>query len=461
MEGFESSGDWWVPGASSERVSGEVSFTPTEGVSLSLNGKLPFEGEQDEELLRMELSKDYPLLHGDLGQDGPVTVLNATITSAVSGGYSKSEEYLAQTMVVGEHLSENPSFERVDFFVDEIPAWTDASTVRPVIDRESVEEAVDFGEIEAVYAATGAEEYVADLGDLEVKLSNYSRISTGGNSTEMETVGVLRVIASDEASVNTLSECGDRALEYLSFAIGTGIYPDKVQLYTDLDQKPLDMYYTLLDYTKDRSSSGAEYLFRPTHTDFESTLQNWLNHCESASEVHQNYRLLIHRSNLSPRIRFLTTVIALEALYESKHPDETYLQEKEFDEIRSDIMEVVPDGTDIQAQMHGLLENVANDLSIKDKLVKLIESEQELIETFFDTGELASEARIQRNKVAHGSIEATPNEHYMLSKKLELVLEALLAREIGVPADHLPNALASRHQDLTDRLEINGDQAGF
>ncbi|MDL0145675.1 HEPN domain-containing protein, partial [Halobacterium salinarum] len=202
------------------------------------------------------------------------------------------------------------------------------------------------------------------------------------------------------------------------------------------------------DYTKERPSSKADYLFRPTRVEFEQTLQNWVEHYRTVPEVHQNYRLLIHRTNLTPRLRFLTTVIALEALYDSKYESETLIPEDEFDEIQSDILEVVPDGSDLQNQLYGLLENVANYPSIKDKLVRLMESEEDLIGTFFDISDLAGEARGERNAAAHGSSESSPMEYNLLSKKLQLTLEALLAREIGVPAESLPSALASRHQEL-------------
>lgn len=430
MELFQSSGDWWNPDSPEERVSGEVSFTPDDGITLDLNGNLPFKEEELGRISRSKLSKEYPILYGDLGQDGPVTLQKVTMTSAHFGGYSESEEYIASGMVVGDHLPQNPSFVRADFIVDEIPDWTGDSTVRPVIDRESVEQVIDTEDIEAVFAATDSKEYTAEFEELEVKILNYSRISSGVNSAEMETVGVLRVVPNDEVSLSTLFDYGSGALEYLSFAVGTGIHPDEIKLYTDLEEQPLDAYYTLLDYTRDRSASIANYLFRPDYADFETTFQNWVEHREKASEVHQNYKLLIHSSNLSPRLRFLTTVIALEAYYDAEYQDETYIPEEEFDEIQSEILQLVPNDTELQGQIYGLLENVANTPSIKDKLIKLMESENEIIEVFFEISNLASEARTQRNSVAHGSSKASPTEFYILSKKLQLVLEALLARKL-------------------------------
>lgn len=454
MESFRSSGDWWEPGSSEQKVSGDVEFAPTEGVTLDLNGTLPYEDEDPERISRLESPKEWPVLYGDLGQDGPATVLNAVMTSASSGGYHSSEGYRADRLLVGDHIPQNPSFARADFFVDELPDWTGDSTVRPVIDKESVEEATDIPNIESVYAATSAEVYTTEFEDLEVKISNYSQTKLGQNSAEMETIGVLKVIPGDEASLNTLLDYGSKGLEYLSFAIGTGIYPDKLELYTDLEEQPVEAYYTLLDYTGDRVSSSAEYLYRPDYADFETTFRNWVEHCDLVPEVHQNYRQLIHRSNLSPRLRFLTTVIALEAYYNAEYEDETHIPEEEFSQVQSDILDLVPDNDDLQSQIYGLLEHVANTPSIGDKLMTLMESEKEVVGVFFDISDLASEARERRNSAAHGSSEATPTQFYLLSEKLQLVLEALIARKIGVPEDHLPNALANRHYELTEHLGI-------
>lgn len=184
MESFQGNGDWWVPDFSEEKVSGEVSFAATEGVTLDLNGTLPYEEEQPTGVSRLELAKKYSVLHGDLGQDGPATLLNAAITSASSGGYSNSESYRADRLLIGGHLPQNPSFARADFFVGEIPDWTGDSTVGPVIDKESVEKATDVENIESVFAATDAEVYTAEFEDLEVKISNYSQTRSSQNSQQ-------------------------------------------------------------------------------------------------------------------------------------------------------------------------------------------------------------------------------------------------------------------------------------
>jgi len=456
MEPFQNNGIWWVPGTP-ERVSGKIEFAPTEGVTLELNGTLPYEGDGSERNARFELEKEQSVIYGDLGQGGMMTIQHAVQTSANFGGNVESEEYTANQVFVGDRLPENPTFQRMDFYIDEIPTWTNASTVRSVVDREAVEDIVDYDEVEAAFATTGSTRYSADVDSFEINVSNYSKTSSSARSVEMETVGILEVIADDEASLDTLSEYGVHALEYLSFAIGTGIYPDEIQVHTETNDRPVDYYYTILDYTANRSANRAHHLFSPNNVGFENTLRNWIEHRDQSTEVHQNYASLIHRSNLTPQLRLLTATIALEAFYDAEHPSETVMPEEQFDEIQSDIMDVVPDNSDIQSQIYGLLENVANSPSIKDKLIELMESEEELIGIFFDIPELASEARRQRNALAHGSMEATQIELNVLSEKLRLVLEALLARKIGVPADDLPNPLASRHQGLVGQLDISED----
>ncbi|MDL0145209.1 hypothetical protein, partial [Halobacterium salinarum] len=247
MEQFENIGDWWVPDTS-ERVSGKVSFAPSEGVVLKLNGSLPYEDSDPERSARAELDKDYPVLYGDLGREGKVTLLNATITSANFGGQGGSEGYFADRVILGEHLPQDPSFAKASFVVDEIPTWTNSSTVKPIFETEEVERAVEFDDIQTAYVTTSPDEYAADFGDVEITLSNYSNTSYMMESVEMETVGVLNIIPNDEVSLGTLYRYGNEVLEYLSFAIGTGIYPDKVQLYLEADDRPLDAYHTLPDY---------------------------------------------------------------------------------------------------------------------------------------------------------------------------------------------------------------------
>ncbi|CQR53235.1 MULTISPECIES: ApeA N-terminal domain 1-containing protein [Haloferax] len=458
MESFQGIGDWWVPG-SPKKISGEVSFSPVEGVTLDLNGKLPVEDEVSQSVSRQSLSKSYPILYGDLGRDGPVTIHRATISSASFGG-SESESYSANRMFVGDHISDSESFVRLNLHVDEIPDWTgdstirpiidkksiEESTIRPIIDKKSIEESTIIDDIEAVYASTESKEYTAEFEELQVKFSNSSRISSKINSVEMETVGVLQIGSGSKLPLRTFFEYGNHALAFLSFAVGTRIYPDKAKLYTDIDEQPINIYYSILDHGTVRSPSKSEYLFRPADVDFETALRSWVDNRETAPEVHDNYSLLLNRSNLPPRLRFLIIVIALEAYYDTEYQSETHIPEEEFNDLKSEILQLLPDDNNLQNQMYGLLENVANTPSIKSKLTILMESEQNLIEVFFNISDLASEARNQRNSVAHGTSAATPKEFYALSKKLQLVLEAILARRIGVEEDVLLSMLASRHK---------------
>lgn len=455
MESFQSNGDWWVPNAPEEKVSGEISFTPADGIKLGLNGYLPDEEQESKKDSRGELSKRYPILYGDTARDGPVTVQNAIIKSTSFGGYSGSEEYLANRLFVGAHLCQNPSFIRADFFIDEIPDWTGDSIVKPVIDRESIEQITDE-DVEAAYVATDSKEYIAKFEDLKVKIVNSSNISSSMGSMKMETLGVLRVVADDRVSLNTLFDYRNYGLEYLSFAVGAGIHPDRIQLYTELESQPIDVYYMLPNHAENKPSIKTNHLFHIEDIDFETSFRSWIKHSEKAPEVHQNYGLLIYLSNLPPQLQFLVTVVALEAYYDAENQNETYVSEKEFDDIKSEIMDSVPNDTDLHGQIHGLLDNVANYPSIKDKLLTLIESEEDLFDTFFEISELTTEARNHRNSVAHGSSEATATELYVLSRKLQLVLEGLIARKIGVPKGVLVNSLLSRHQEITDQLDLDG-----
>jgi hypothetical protein len=454
MESFQNDGDWWIPGTN-QRVSGKVYFSPTEGVELELNGQLPTESDEPEQCPESNLTREIPRIYGNLGRDGRVTVTDAVRTSASLQGASEvsGEDYFAKQLVMGAHLSTESTFERMSFAVDEIPAWSNASTIRPIIDTEPVAEATETDNLESVYVTTEPVEYTAEFEDFQIEIFNGTTVSSEMHSTELETVGVLNIIPGDEATLSRLFDLGIHAVEYLSLAVGTGVYPDELHVYTESTDRPLDVFRLLPDYTEDRASSAVDYLFRPENVEFGSSLSQWIEHRRQAPEVHENYRLLLHRSNLSPRLRFLTVVIALEAYYDVKYPSSTLVPEDRFDEIKSDVMEVVPDQSDLQGQLHGLFKHVVNTPSIKDKLEELMRSEEALIGEFFDISDLASEARDHRNGVAHGSIETSPQHFQQLALQLQLVLEALLGREIGVSQEVLMTTLANRHQGLLRQMD--------
>jgi hypothetical protein len=148
----------------------------------------------------------------------------------------------------------------------------------------------------------------------------------------------------------------------------------------------------------------------------------------------------------------LSAVIALEAYHDNEYGEQPLIPESEFEELQKEMLELAPD--DIQGHLYGILKHVANTPSIKDKLERIIDENQSVVDEFIDPEELAREARNRRNNIAHGSVEGNPKELHILAKKLQLILEATLALKIGVSEEVLFNTLAARHRNIVDGPDL-------
>ena len=445
MESFEETGNWWIPG-STEKVSGEVEYHPTDGITLDLDGTF-LEDENSTSLPETE-PKEVSIIYGDIGRKGAITLIDSILSSSHFDGHEKFEEYMSHKAIIGDHISEEEQFVKADIRVGEIPDWSNSTIIRPLSDTNSIEEATDIDNINDAYALVGFDEYSAQVDELRLRILNYGSIEYDMNSVAMNTIGALELSSDNKLSIDDMFGRISHAMEYLSFAMGTGIYPDDVYFYTDSEEYPLDVYYIFSDYSNDRFPSKYDYIFQPNGIDFDASAEAWMKLQKEAPEIHRYYRLLLHRSDLPLLVRFLSVVIALEAYHDLKYSSETLVSECEFKSLQSDIMDIIPNDSPLQSQIYGLLDNVANTPSIKSKLITIMEDEEHVLEKFVDIEDLATKARKTRNKIAHGSIDSTSTELHRLSGRLQLVFEVLLAREINIPRDVISDNMSTRYRRL-------------
>ena len=128
MKYFQSHGNWWLPSIPENQLSGELSFSKEEGITLKVIGK--FEQGYD-------FSKEiFEVIHG-FTENNIVTLFNCSLTnqelkipSQVSTHHSS---YSVRLAVLGEHLSEtleNATFEKTILDYTYFSHWANLSTFR-------------------------------------------------------------------------------------------------------------------------------------------------------------------------------------------------------------------------------------------------------------------------------------------------------------------------------------------
>ncbi|MFC7138787.1 HEPN domain-containing protein [Halosimplex aquaticum] len=452
MEQFSDLGDWWLPDDPSETVSGEIEYSPTEGVELSLNGRLASDEPEVTHPFEEEVENRVPVLHGYLADGDKVTILNGLQVSAQFGQGPVAEGYIAAGVFVGEHFGEDKEFSRMWLGIEDLHKWIGESTVRPVIDTEFLEDSDEVHEeVDTAYFVTPKKSYTADLPGAEIELSTGTSISGTPYSVELESVGGINIHPSRDEGFHDLYDMAMDVLRYVSFGVGRGVYPEKISLYDDEERaNPIRAYWTIPNYGSSPELSRFN-IFSPSEIGFDESLNEWLDHRADAPVFHEQHDLLLHGPELTPRLKFMTIVIALESYYDAHFEDASFVSDEEFSELKSDILDLVPDGSPLQNQMYGLLENVVNEPSLKGKLEALIESEEDIFNLFFETEATVSKARNHRNKIAHGIESVDNSEVSILMRRLRLVMETILLRDIGASEDLIMQSMANRYSGLYDQ----------
>lgn len=449
MDTFEEFGDWWIPKNPERTISGRVEYSPSSGVKLYLKGALVDEnGSFGETFLEGEVP-EIPLVYGELNDGREVTIRDAVQTSRSFGSGPTTEEYVSHCLFAGVHSSTNQLFEKIRFDIQELPDWMNASAVKPLIDLSQINESDVGGDVEAAYAITSPKSYITEHGEIEVNLKSSHSTTSNLFSLNIDTVGALEIASEQGKRYDELLDFAFVLLRFVSFGLGAGTFPSKISLYEfeEERQRPVEAYHQIPNY-RDDVKVNRPYSFRPSDIDVADSIQAWLDHREEAPVVHDHHDMLLHGPSLTPRLKFMTIVIALEAYHEYRFGEVTYISEEEYSKLKSEILGVIPGDSKVHDQMYGLLEHVVNEPSLKDKLSEIVETEAGILENFMDIETTLSNVRDHRHNIAHGLEQVDVTTVHHLSKKLYLILETVLMRDIGVPEDVVANAMVNKYRGL-------------
>lgn len=446
MREFQGFGDWWLPDCIEHKVSGQVNFDPINGVEIILKEPLLVDDETKPGFLKDE-TNEIPIIHGELKGGKKITIQDAIQTSRSFGSGPNKEEYISNRMFSGAYLSKEASFQKLRFNLPNLPDWMNKSVVRPIINTDKLGEVEEIKEdVETGYVITSPKSYNAKANNAKVRFTSCPSVTNSVYSVNIESIGSLEVIPNNRKSFNWLFDYGFDVLRFVSLGIGSGIFPENIYVY-DSDseyQTSIEVFEQMPNYRSDMNV-GKPYLFKPDEIDIDRSVQKWMDHREEAPIVHEHHDMLLHGPDFTPRLRFMTVVIALESYHRSKYGQKRHLPEEEYEPLKSDILDLVSDKSSIQNQLYGLLENVVNEPSLKDKLQDIFELEEDIIDRLIDIEQTISEARTHRHKIAHGSEQVETTTTYNLANRLQMALEVLLLREIGVSKERVITAIANKY----------------
>jgi ApeA N-terminal domain 1 len=104
LDSFELKGFWRLPSMERPGLRGRVTYSPEEGIQLTLEGSFESLEEGKPFVLRGNASVSYQTIHGITDEGKKVSVLEASGYPFPNLGPSTLQTYRAQWMVVDEHV---------------------------------------------------------------------------------------------------------------------------------------------------------------------------------------------------------------------------------------------------------------------------------------------------------------------------------------------------------------------
>jgi len=445
MENINIEGKWWIPGEEEDKQWGKLEFDPTHYPRLELNDAFKsLIKEEDEDMIDIIVGKSPDV--------GPVTLYHnrPRVGFEIKGPDDFRPTVInAEKCLVGYRFEGKPiKFDQVEVSFPFLSEWLN----KPSFDVKKVDTDIkikmdDFRE--KIDLEDGRIELINSLKNpynskkkFEIKESSYFRI-------ELENKKL-------KDYMNFIQKIRD----LLTLMVGKGIDPMFVRGFLGTPEdgsKPpttINFYFPVNTIHQPDQSIATSVMLLPStliEDEIEDIFTEWIKKRDEFKWELDYYFGVRDSDSMYPNNKMLNLVQALESYHRKKDEFEDKYMGKDFDEIKDDLFEKLPDDLDekVEGKMRTLI-GFSNTFSLKNRLMDIYERNKNLLEDFEIDENLLKKVGDTRNHFTHllGKEELEKEEKYMTWQeivatipKLRLMIEICLLKEIGVEEETIKKGL--------------------
>lgn len=350
-------GKWWLTDAPEDKVPGVLSYVPFERISLDLNGLMPRPDDSPGML-------DTEILLGEAVDGTPITLLNTYEKNRRLGGSGGSSSWTVNQILVGEHYDHpsNIRFQKVSVRFTGLEHWLAQNPIR--FDGDFLEKGhLTYSQPDSV------EMSVSPLGaTLSTRSNRKSR--HGKFSYVLAHKNYLEVRFEESCSFTEVSRIVFSLQKLFMLLQGDTVQLAKCQ-FDDIDficvqqgREPVGERLThemMLPYGK------IEELFP-------SLVSSWFENREKFQEVRTLFFSHYYNPKMYPEVHFLTFIQALEC-YHRRRYEETYVDEREYQQWRETMTKSIPDEApnDLRQSLKSRIQ-YGNELSLRKRLKTMMDN---------------------------------------------------------------------------------------
>lgn len=408
-------------------VAGEATFSPTQGGSLEIIGRL----SEEEHLDHGAELPSADRIFGVTIEGRKVTLEKcqaANRTTTMSQVISGSEVWYFQRMMDGVHRSDD-SISKMKIEFAGLDNW-----VAFEFETKGLEPDDEYEQ--EIKTATAN----LDGANLTVRAINrpdpYS-YSLGPDETNIE-------FEFDEPSgiEKAISDYLFPFQNLLTLAYDRPVHPTSVSGFRQ-DTKSIDgfdIYYHHQSLREDLD--GSLPAFRISDLNFEKSMQPWFDFANQNKQIQALVFGTRYVESPLRHLEFLSLIISLESIHRRMFSTQHLMDKEEFSEYRSEVINSLPDAP-VTDRVEGLIRNIGNEPSLRTRLEEIGERYEDNLPDSFDFSDLFKQAVNNRHALAHGLDSVDANELQPINSGLRFTISLTLLDTLGFEDQELVKLAAS------------------
>ena len=440
-ENFNDTGYWFLPENKEEQISGEISYSPEDGVVIK------FLGHFGDEKTLIENSY-FPLILGVLQNGKKVTLIGSNKkNSTISFPGIPTMTLVSSYALVGQHFEtlDDICFQQVQARFNNLYQF---------LNTNGIEEQRSAAFVNLKYTPPPNIDFSIENKLLSIQfLGSASYAGDNHKSFTILQDAHLQVKYDADTSINEILEDLSVFQGFLTFATFESSYPTKITFPirngNSFESYKVELFFRRIVERRAKGNKHFQYLFNyPQIQDcFQEVISNWWEHYDKLEPIIDLYlrSFYYYSANFSEN-QFLEIMHALESYHRRNYNNSLYAKPV-FKEIKSEILAAVPE------KHRPLLTeklNFANEPALQRRLEELfscVDSYDFIKRIVPDTKIFIREIKQTRNYFTHYSKELESKslkgvELYYATMKLRVILTILLLKKINIPEDSIKNAVS-------------------
>lgn len=452
IEKFEYIGEWFLPTNRNNRISGTLTYLPTDGITLNLYGSF------DDGVI-FPRDKDEGIILGITSDSQQITLSNCFVTQRGSTKFIVGEEcgkptitYSAHFLLIGTHVNniDDLTFNKISAEIFNLGEWLGISGFKKDIDIESYKnnkctiyyKLPEIIEFDISKGFKGRFNFSAKESDR----TRYQKIVTIKQRVEFE------VESQDEETIENLLKYLFTFQNFISLALYRSTYPIAISLrgekhkkdYGDgeLHKKKIELYFYSRDIKfdeKERMDIEMLFTYHKLGGNPNEVIKNWYEKYEMLEPAFDLLFEQFYNKGFTINT-FLNLAQSAETFHARVH-DHTRIPPNEYKGMKDDILKLVPN------KYHEWLKdqfNFGNYLNLHSRLTELIDkySNSTLDKILGNKEKFVLNVKNSRNYYTHYDKRLEKKalkgaDLFYLSERLKILLTCAFLMEIGLTKENI------------------------